>query len=152
MTAISKSNSIPAMSNEAIDYVRAIEANAKTKEQVFINIQHMLHGGMYARSMVLPAGVMLTGALIKIPTILLLSGDVMVFTGDDVEQFSGDHVLACSAGRKQAFYANSDTHMTMIFPSVATGVEGAESEFTDEVSLLSSRGSDAQNVIVITGE
>lgn len=144
--------SIPAMSPRAIDRVREVEAKAAQLPQVQIDVHHLLHGGMYARTVTIPAGVMITGALIKIPTILSLSGHVLVFVGDEVNDLCGEHVLACSANRKQAFHALADTRLTMIFPTQARTVEEAESEFTDEVGLLTSQDGVTKNHAVATGE
>ena len=82
---------------------------------------------------------MLTGALIKIATLLIAHGDVEVFIGDSTLELNGYNVLPASANRKQAFMTKSETHLTMVFPSQAKTVEEAENEFTDEVDALMSR-------------
>jgi hypothetical protein len=64
----------------------------------------------------------------------------------------GYAVLPASAGRKQAFVAQADTRLTMVFPTSAKTVEQAEREFTDEIYLLGSRHGAAANHVVITGE
>ena len=38
--------------------------------QVAIQTTHHFHAGLYSRTIRIPAGVMITGALIKIPTLL----------------------------------------------------------------------------------
>lgn len=141
---------IPAMSPAAIDKVRQLEAQALTLPQVDIPTRHVIHGGMYARTIRIPAGVLLTGALIKIPTVLIFSGRASVFLDGETVEISGYHVLPASAGRKQAFLAHEDTELTMLFPTAATTVEEAESQFTDEAHLLFSRT--GENVVAITGE
>ncbi len=143
---------IPAMTPSDIDKVRRFEAHAMEEEQVAIGTLHLLHGGMYARTIRIPAGVKLTGALIKIATILVVSGDALVFMGDSAVRITGYNTLAASANRKQAFVALVDTDLTMIFPSQAVSVAEAEDQFTDEADMLFSRKSGWQNHIVITGE
>lgn len=145
-------NHIPAMSGDAVAHVRDIEAKAALLPQVKIDVHHLLHGGMYARTVTIPSGVMVTGALIKIPTILSISGDVHIFVGDDVTHLQGDHIIACSARRKQVFCANAETRLTMLFPTQAKTIEEAESEFTDEVGLLTSQDSVTKNHAIVTGE
>ena len=87
----------------------------------------------------IPAGVALTGAQIKIPTVLIISGDTLVYGENGATRYTGYHVALGQAGRKQAFYALQDTYLTMLFPTDATDVDAAEREFTDEYELLFSR-------------
>ena len=92
------------------------------------------------------------GALIKVATVLIASGDFTVYLGEEVVELSGYHVFAASAGRKQAFIARTDTYLTMIFKTGVKSVSEAEEEFTDEFAMLSSRRIDAVNHVVMTGE
>lgn len=143
---------IPAMSPQAIDKVRALEAITRELPQVNIATDHVLHGGMYARTICIPAGVVLTGVFIRVPTILVVAGDVTVNAGDAPVRLSGYHVLAASAHRRQAFFAHTDTRLTMVFTTQAKTVAEAEDEFTNEAHLLLSRKPGAINRINITGE
>lgn len=146
----SRAPGIPASTPEGVARIRAVEGSLKQCEQLPIVTHHLIHAGMYARTVTIPAGAWITGALIKRATILVVSGDVVVATGDESVRLIGYHVLPASAHRKQAFAANKDTDLTMIFPTRAEDIETAEAEFTDEVELLSSRRD--QNVVHITGE
>jgi hypothetical protein len=148
---VAQGTQIATMSGESIDQVRRLESALLSGPQVEITTSHALHAGMYARTVHIPAGVVLTGALIKLATVLIVSGDVSVFIGGETLRLTGYHVIPAGAGRKQAFIAHADTHLTMLFPSQATTVEQAESEFTDESDLLLSR-QDAKPPILITGD
>ena len=139
------------MSEESIDKVCHLESESKKLPQIEINTSHIIHGGMYARTILLPANTLLTGALIKIATLLIVQGDVIVYIGDDIIELSGYNVLPAQAHRKQAFTARTDTYMTMIFPSTAKNIKIAESEFTDEADMLLSRKHCSYNQIIITG-
>lgn len=141
-------NRIPAMSEAAIAKVYRLEDFAKKMPQVDIETSHAIHGGMYARTIIVPAGVMLTGALVKIATTLIINGDVVMYIDGEAKELHGYHVFAASANRKQAFVAQTDTYITMIFPTNAKTVEEAEEQFTDEAHLLFSRNSDARNSMV----
>ena len=143
---------IPAMTAQAIDKVRELEAITRDMPQVEIATDHVLHGGMYARTITIPAGVLLTGALIRVPTVLIFDGHATVNAGDEPVTLVGYHVLAASAQRRQAFYAHEETRLTMVFATQAKTVAQAEDEFTDEAHLLFSRRPDAVNRINITGE
>jgi len=143
---------IASMSQSAIDRARALEQAMMTLPQEELTTHHLIHGGMYARTIKIPAGMVLTGALIKIATTLIVVGDVKMFVDDGVVELSGYNVLPASANRKQAFVTESDTYLTMIFPSRAQTVEQAESEFTNEVDLLVSRRDPSRDTITITGD
>lgn len=142
---------IAPMSPEAIDKVRQLETMALALPQVPIRTEHVLHAGMYARTIVIPAGVMLTGALIKIPTLLIAQGEAVAYIGaDEPMRLGGYTVIAAAAGRKQAFLALTDLRLTMIFPTAAESVQDAEWEFTDEAEALFSRR--GENVVIAEGK
>lgn len=143
---------VPVMSDTAIANVRKLETLARTLPQLEFVTEHWLHGGMYVRSVYLPAGALITGALIKIPTILVLQGEMMVYLDEEAVHIYGYHVLPASAGRKQAFVAITDINMTMMFPCDAESVAEAEAMFTDEGTLLPPLSLVNRHKIVITGE
>jgi hypothetical protein len=146
-----ESQRLPAMTDKALAAVRALEAELLAGEQVPIRTHHQIHGGIYTRTICIPKGATVTGVLLKIPTTLILCGDVTVFTGSDEVRVQGYAVFPGSAGRKQAVFAHEDTWASMSFPTQATTVEQAEDEFTDEAHMLGSRNSTCDQVI-ITGE
>lgn len=130
---------LPSMSQHDVERVSQLEDFLRQLDQVAIATAHHFHAGLYARTIRIPAKVVITGALIKIPTLLTLSGHATVLIGDESIDLQGYHVLPAQAGRKQVFLAHSDTDLTMIFATKATTVEEAEAEFTDETDLLLSR-------------
>lgn len=152
MELISQKTSIPAMSKMAIDNVRQLETVVLSAPQTNIPTDHILHAGVYARTIMIPAGVVLTGALIKVATVLVVSGTAIVYLGDESVEIHGYNVFTASSGRKQAFVAVTDTYLTMIFATEVKSVEMAENEFTDEAELLFSRAQGAVNYVHITGE
>lgn len=141
--------SLPAMSTEDIGKVARLEERLRALDQVPITTTHHFHAGLYARTIRIPKGVVITGVLIRIPTLLIISGHATAYIGGDTIELCGYHVLPASAGRKQVFLAHEDTDLTMIFPSNAETVEEAEAEFTDQVDLLVSR-QQPENTILIT--
>lgn len=149
---ISQADMIRSMSVEAIDKVRALEDITGEMAQADISTWHVLHGGMYSRTIEIKAGVILTGALVRVPTVLVISGDVSFFADDREVRVKGYAVIPASPNRKQAFIAHEDTWLTMSFTTQATTVEDAENEFTEEADRLMSRHGSATNHINITGE
>jgi hypothetical protein len=126
----------------------AVQEYMQQLPQVDIETIHTIHAGIYTRTICVPAGVTITGALMKIPTTLIVNGDCLVTIGDKTAHVAGHHVLCASAGRKQIFVAISDTWLTMMFHTHAKTVGESEREFTDEYELL--RSNECKNVVTIT--
>ncbi len=107
---------------------------------------------MYTRTVLLPAGSVVTGVLVKVPTTLHVCGDCEVFTGYETVRVTGFAVLPAAAHRKQAFHAYTDTTLSMSFVSAAKDVAAAEAEFTDELKMLVPLDADGRHQTVITGD
>ena len=138
-TELGTTAQLPVMGQKEVDAVRRLETAAMDMPQVDIPTDHVFHAGLYARTIKIPAGVMLTGAQIKIPTVLIISGDTLVYGEDGPVRYTGYHVCTGQGGRKQAFLAIEDTFLTMLFATNATTTDAAERQFTDEYELLFSR-------------
>jgi GNAT superfamily N-acetyltransferase len=151
MPAVVKQATVPATTAGGVEHVKWIEDIVKQVPQVPIATHHVIHAGVYSRTICVPKGVVLTGALTKIPTTLTICGHASVLVGDSEEvEIRGYQVLAASAGRKQAYIAHADTFITMSFKTDARTVEEAEEAFTDEAEFLFSRT--GENEVLITGE
>ena len=142
--------SLPPMSDQAVRVVSKLAELSLLRPQVPLKTSHLFHAGVYSRTIVIPAGTMLTGVLIKIPTVVIVSGDAKVFVGDKTVHLTGCQVLPASSNRKQAYFSLAETSITMIFATTAKTVEEAEMEFTDEFESLMSHG--LENDVIITGE
>jgi hypothetical protein len=132
---------VPAMNPGQIEAVENLENALSKVPQVEVETSHVFHAGMYCRTVHMKKFVTFTGALIKIPTVVIISGDVSMYMGTGLVRLSGYNVLKGDAGRKQAFFCHEDTSITMLFATNATTVEEAEAEFTDEGDKLVSRRS-----------
>lgn len=141
---------IPAIGDEDLARLTEFEGRVLQAPQVPVCTDHVLHAGQYTRTLFMPQGMVITGALVKIPTTLIVQGDALVSVGDEPRRLKGYAVLAAAAHRKQAFVALEDTHLTMTFPTKARTVEEAEREFTDDADRLASRLPEAINTFTIT--
>lgn len=150
--ALLSSSALPAMTPAAIQNVRAFEDKLLEKPQIDLKMRHVIHAGIYSRTLFMPKGLFMTGAPVKIPTLLTLQGDVMVWIGQESVRYTGYAVLPAAAHRKQMFRTFKDTHITMAFATQAKTVAEAEREFTDEAERLASRRDEAHNETVITGD
>jgi len=129
---------LPSMSPDAVANVSRFEAALRQCPQATLHTEHAFHAGIYTRTIKLPAGVALAGVTIKIPTVLIISGDVLTYGDNGTTRLTGYHVTLGQPGRKQAFVALSDTWMTMMFATDAQDVDAAERQFTDEFENLGS--------------
>lgn len=146
------STKVPAMSQEAVGKLQAAQNALAHLPQVDISTHHVLHGGVYTRTVLVRKGVFIIGVLIKVPTTLIVNGDCTANLGDQLVRLTGHCVIPASGHRKQAFMAHEDTYLTMSFATKAATVEEAEDEFTDEAATLLSRHPDSLNEIIVTGE
>lgn len=126
--------------------VQQVAAKSLAKhEQVQLPVDDFIYAGVYVRTVEIPPGGLITNVPIKIPTVVIVSGTVLVSVSDkleDVEGWSrldGYNVLQASAPRQQVFYSPTGAHMTMFFGTQAETAEEAEAEFTDEPHMLQTR-------------
>jgi hypothetical protein len=139
---------LPVMNDALLDKLTHIQNEILEKPQVEVNTEHVIHGGMYIRTIRLDADIVLVGALVKVSTVLIVSGKTAVFTGENWIELDGYHVIPARAGRKQIFVTREETSITMIFRTDAKTVAQAEEEFTSEAEALMSRKNDNDTVLV----
>jgi hypothetical protein len=121
--------------------VRAMEAHLLTLPQVDLAASHVVHGGMCSRTIFIPAGTVLTGALTNIANLCILSGDITVTTDEGPRRLTGFHVIPAKAGFKRAGVAHADTYWTTIWPTQLSDIEAIEDEMTSESASLQTRRS-----------
>jgi hypothetical protein len=119
--------------------VRELEDVLLTLPQVDFNLSHVIHAGMCARTMMIPAGVALTGALTNIDNTCIVCGDITVTTDDGPKRLTGYHVLPAKLGAKRAGFAHADTWWTTIHRTDLVSISDIEDEMTDESAGLGSR-------------
>ena len=136
----------------AIEKVRRLTEVLRQLPQTTFVTEHMLHGGMYTRTVRLPADTVCTAVLIQVPTVLITSGEASVYSDDELIHVEGYRVLPGSAGRKIAFVTHSNFSMSMLFPSKAKTVDEAQREFTPEHEMLVPLSRVDEHLVLITGE
>lgn len=155
MSSLSVTGSaIPSTTGEALTRVQAVEArmrglyadHAASDDTV---TEHLLHGGMYARTVRVKAGQGFASVTIKPPTVLIVNGHAHIYSGEGLYEIHGYQVIPASAARKAIWLIERDTEITAIFPSNAKTVAEAEQEFTSEPEMLSPLCE--RDVVTITG-
>jgi hypothetical protein len=94
---------LPATPPEYRDLLIQARELIKTCPQVELPTEHFLHAGMYARTVRMPAGTVLGGALIKVRTMVIVNGHAKIFVADGVAEIEGFNVYPASANRMQMF-------------------------------------------------
>lgn len=142
--------SLPATSPELLSRIEALQDQLVGNEPVDVPTQHVIHAGMYARTIVMPKEMVLVGSLLKLATLVIVTGSAAVLAGEEWLELEGYNVIPASSGRKQVFVSRSPVIITMMFPTRARTVADAEAEFTDEAAALLSRRQDANTVVITT--
>jgi hypothetical protein len=126
--------------------VAELESLLLTVPQVDLSTANLIHAGMCARTIFIPAGVMLTGALTNLDNICITSGDITVTTDDGTVRFTGYHVLPATKGNKRAGIAHADTYWTTVWKTDLTDITEIEDEMTNESEILQSRKSNNSQI------
>jgi hypothetical protein len=108
-------------------------------QQVDLMTTHAMQGGMYARTVYLKAGTVLTGATHKTDHLNVVVGDISVTTDEGMTRLTGHHVIETKAGMKRAGYAHSDTVWTTICKTDKTDLQDIENELVVESDKLQTR-------------
>ncbi|MGE5621437.1 MAG: hypothetical protein ACM3VY_00270 [Candidatus Bathyarchaeota archaeon] len=119
--------------------VRELEALILQVPQVDLKTAHALHGGICSRTIFIPAGTVLTGALTNLDNLNVVIGDITVTTDDGPKRLTGHHVIPANAGFKRAGYAHADTYWTTIWKTDLTDILEIEDEMTGESEMLQTR-------------
>lgn len=152
MLTVKNENVIPAMLDDQVEQAQQAEDFIRDKlTRVTCCTEHTIHDGIYSRTLFMPAGSIVAGVLIKVPTTLILSGKMVVYVGEDTRHIDGYNVLTTMGNRKQVVYAIEDSYATLLFKTNAKTVEEAERDMTDEYDKLMSHDEDSINLINITG-
>lgn len=93
--------------------IYALEAEILRHEQVDMPVTHDFCEGLYARTMFIPAGTVLTGAIHKEESFFLLrTGILLVTTDDGPKRLLPGHMSVSRKGTKRAGVAVTDCEVT----------------------------------------
>lgn len=124
---------------DTTDKVRALEAALMALPQVDLQTSMVVFGGLCARTIFIPAGVTLTGALTNLDNICVVQGDITVTTDEGPRRLTGFNVLPANKGAKRAGVAHADTWWTCLWRTDLTDAQAIEDEMTNESAMLQTR-------------
>jgi hypothetical protein len=145
-------NSLPATSAVGIANINAMTTIIRKVGSDKFKTKHLVNGGIYTRTVIVPAQTMFTGVLLKVPTTLIVVGKISIYIGEKTIRLKGYNVLPGSANRQCAFYTHSTVGMSMCLATKSTSVAEIQKEFTDETHLLVPLENTDEHEIVVTGE
>lgn len=119
--------------------VRRLEAELVQMPQLMLDTSHLIHAGLYARTVMIPAGTVLTGAMTNHDNVCVVFGDITVTTDEGPQRLTGFHVLPAKAGAKRVGLAHADTWWATLWPTDLTDVQAIEDDMSDESAGLQSR-------------
>jgi hypothetical protein len=123
----------------AITDVKRLEEIILSAPQVDLMTTHHLEGGMYARTIYLEAGTVLTGAIHKTDHLNIVFGDISVTTDEGMQRITGYRVIETKAGMKRAGYAHAATAWTTICKTDKTVLSEIEDDLVEEADKLQTR-------------
>jgi len=105
---------VPICANDvSLGKIYAIENELNTMPQAHCPVRHYFAGGIYAREMTIPGGVVLTGAVHRHEHLCTISqGTIMVSTDDGMKTLSAPHTIISKPGTKRVGYALETTVWT----------------------------------------
>jgi len=130
-----------AIANGRNEAMVALKKHVTALPQTTLETTHLVHGSMYARTIFIPAGLVLVGAKTKIENICIVSGDITVSTDAGVVRLTGYHVIPANAGYSRGGFAHADTYWTTLLPTDLHDVDSIEDAMTDESNTLQTRKS-----------
>jgi hypothetical protein len=116
----------------ARERVMALEREIQRMPQVECPVWHFFAPGLYARKMMIPAGVTLTGAVHKTEHLCIISGDISVTTEDGLKRVTDAHeIINSKPGAKRAGYAHADTYWTTVHATDERDLDKLVRELTE---------------------
>lgn len=102
---------------------------------------HHFAEGLVARTILIPAGTVLTGAAHKAEHLNVCHGDIDVWTEAGMRRLTGYHVIASLPGAKRVGFAHADTYWTTVHlnPTNERDLAALEDALVEDAHMLQSR-------------
>lgn len=127
------------LAGEKAQQVARLEAELEQLPQTIVPPVEHVHGKVYTRTGLIPAGTTFIGAVHKKDHINIVCGDVTIATDEGTLRLTGYHVLPCNAGSKRVAHAHADTLWTTIAHTELTDFSAIEDELAEDSAALQTR-------------
>lgn len=113
------------------DKVALLEAEMLTREQIEIPVRHDFAPGVYARTITIPAGTLLTGRIHLFEQLNILSGGkISVLTDDGMKDVEAPFIVVSPPGTKRIAFAHTECTWTTILATEEKDPDVIEATFT----------------------
>lgn len=120
-------NSIYDLEGLLLELPDDIRIDAQECEDKYVT--HFFAPGVYARQMLIPAGMVAVGKIHKTSHVSIISsGKISVTTENGTETIEGPYTFINTPGEKRAVYAHEDTLWTTIHPTDETDIRKIEEQ------------------------
>jgi len=116
-----------------------LEKSIAQREQIDCKTSMVLAGGILTRTIYIPAGSELVGAIHKRSNINVVIGDISFTTDEGVKRITGHHIFSSPPGLKRAGLAHADTVWTTISRTDLTDMTEIENELIENPQDLQTR-------------
>lgn len=118
--------------SELRERVETLQSETLKLEQYEPPTEHTFHGGMYCRLVAQIAGSLVVGKVhLKNHLFVLLSGTMLVTSGDEATEVTAPQVLCSVPGTKRALYAVTDAAYMTVHRTDQVTVEAVEDEVVE---------------------
>lgn len=118
---------VPVPSAELSAKIFAIEKVMLSLPQVELPVSHHFTGGVYTRTITVPAGVWMTGAVHRMPNMnFLLKGRVTIITENGPVELSAPAILPSPAGTKRFGFVHEEMVWSTVLGTELTDPEEIE--------------------------
>lgn len=112
---------------EIIDIIEWIIINKVGNIIDDLPVKHTLSGGVYARQITIPAGIILTGKIHNFDHVNIMSkGDMTIMTDEGIKRLQAPYEGATKAGIRRIGFAHEETVWTTIHATNETDIETIE--------------------------
>jgi hypothetical protein len=130
---------IEVFTNPTKEKIENYEALLAKREQVDLQVLQTAFEGVYTRTIFIPAGVSLVGAVWNKDHTNIMCGDITVTTDEGMKRLVGYNVFCTKAGMKRVGYAHCPTYWTSVVHTNETDITKIEDEITLESNKLQTR-------------
>jgi len=111
--------------------ILALEEAILQCPQVEMPVEHFQIKGVYARSLFIPAGVVLTGKIHNTESLgILAQGTLRICNGESYSEITAPHIMVDKAGIKRIGYALTDCTFITVHRTDKTDLSEIEEELT----------------------
>jgi hypothetical protein len=106
--------------------ITSAEEILKQSPQVHLDVAHHFSKGVYARQILMPKGLIITGQVHKTEHLCIMNGDIDIADENGNFRYTGYHVFNSKPGIKRILATHEDTSFTTIHITEETDLDKLE--------------------------